>query len=335
MTNGRNLLGSRAELETRQSGTAVGQTLGLATEEGMGQMIKIGFSSLACPGWDLETIVTNAASMGFDGVELRGVRGELQLPVVPELARSAEHTRALFRDNNVELVCLASSSSLDSKNTRELARNTSSLVEFIELAESLGCPYVRFFIGEVGRRDHRRAALGRIAAALTSVVPIAQRHGVTLLIENGGDFPGSEDLWFLVDSVGHPALRCCWNQCHALTGGERPTISMPRLGNKIGLVHVCDAAFDDQGVLLEYRTIGEGDAEIATQINLLRGMVYNRYIVFEWPKLWDNSLEAPETVLPGAVKFLRERVEEKQAVLSAYKGDKCAPSFASPGEVSS
>ena len=81
---------------------------------------------------------------------------------------------------------------------------------------------------------------------------------------------------------------------------------------------------------MEYRPLGEGSAEIATQITLLRGQIYSQYAVFEWPKLWDSSLPAPETVLPVAVKFLRERVEEQQAVLSAYKGDKCATRYASP-----
>ena len=31
-------------------------------------MMKIGFSSQACPDWDLETIVAKASAMGFDGV---------------------------------------------------------------------------------------------------------------------------------------------------------------------------------------------------------------------------------------------------------------------------
>ena len=293
-------------------------------------MMKLGFSSLVCPGWTLETIVTNAAAMGFDGVELRGIRGELELPLVPELAGKPDRTRSLFRDNNVQLVSLGASATLDAKDQRALAKSKATLIEFIELAEAIACPFVRFFVGDVGRFDRRSSVLARVTDALSSLAPIAQRHGVTLLIENGGDFPGSGDLWHLVDAVEHPSVLCCWNQCHALTAGERPTNSIPRLGNKIGLVHLCDAAFDEYGVLTEYRPLGEGDAEIATQITLLRGQVYSRYAVFEWPKLWDSSLPAPETVLPAAVKFLRERVEEKQAVLSAYKGDKCAPRYVSP-----
>ena len=161
-----------------------------------------------------------------------------------------------------------------------------------------------------------------------SLVPVASRFHVTLLVENGGDFPSSRDLWFLIDAVSHPAVLCCWNQLSAMSGGERPTNSIPRLGNKIGLVHLCDATFDEQGVLLEYKPLGEGNAEIARQIELLRGIIYDRYLMFEWPKLWVDTLPAPDAALPAAVKFLRERVEDRQPVLSAYKGDKQAPKMA-------
>jgi len=291
-------------------------------------MIKIGFSSAVCPGWDLETVVEHAASMGYDGVELRGLRGELDLPLLPRIAAHPEGVRELFRKHKVELVCLGSSASLDSKRPAEVARQKAALIEFIELASRLGCPNVRLFIGEVQRRDDPRLALARISEALLSLAPVAARRGVTLLVENGGDFCGSADLWFVIDSVDHPAVRCCWNQCNAMTLGERPTNSVPRLGGKIGLVHLCDAAFDEQGVLLDYKPLGQGDTEVAKQIELLRGLIYDRYVVFEWPKLWVDSLPAPEAVLPDAAAFLRGRIAEKQPILSAYKGDKNAPKLA-------
>ena len=292
-------------------------------------MMKIGFSSMVCPGWDLETVVTKASEYGFDGVELRGLRGELHLPLVPELAGRPDRTRELFAEKHVELVCLGASATLDAKKSGKLNVAKAELAEYIELAGRLGCPFVRLYAGEIQRFDHHRAALGRIADVLVSLVPLAVRHGVTLLVENGGDFSSSRDLWFLVDAVGHPAVCCCWNQCHGLTIGERPTKSIPRLGNKIGFVHVCDARFDEQGVLMEYRRLGEGDAEVARQVDLLKGVLFDRYLMFEWPKLWQPSLPAPDAALPEVAAFLRERIDDKHAVLSAYKNDKNAPLFAS------
>ncbi|MEK7732438.1 MAG: sugar phosphate isomerase/epimerase, partial [Planctomycetota bacterium] len=267
--------------------------------------MKIGFSSLVCPTWNLETIVANAAKFGYQGIELRGLCGELHLPLVPELACDPEAVRRLFADNHVELVCLGASATLTSKTPRVLAQHKGAVTEFMELASKLGCPYVRIFAGEVDRRDNQRAALARIAEALISMAPIAARLGVTLLVENGGDFPGSADLWFLIDAVAHPAVGCCWNQCHAMTLGERATNSVPRLGNKIGMVHLCDGKFDEAGALLSYALPGEGDIGVKRQIEILKGLLYDRYLMFEWPKLWVDSLPAPESVLPKVAKFLR------------------------------
>ncbi len=291
--------------------------------------MKIGFSSLVCPSWNLETIVANAAKFAFDGVELRGLCGELHLPLVPELARNPDAVRRLFADNKVELVCLGASATLTSKTPRLLAQHKGEVTEFMELASKLGCPYVRVFVGEVDRRDNQRAALSRIVEALISLAPVAARLGVTLLVENGGDFPGSADLWFLIDAVGHPAVGCCWNQCHAMTLGERATNSIPRLGNKIRMVHVCDGNFDEAGAQRSYALPGEGDIGISRQIEILKGLLYDRYLMFEWPKLWVDSLPAPESVLPKVAKFLRETIDAKQPILSAYKGDKNAPKLAS------
>ncbi|MGB2988136.1 MAG: sugar phosphate isomerase/epimerase family protein [Phycisphaerae bacterium] len=292
-------------------------------------MMKLGFSSLVCPEWDLETIVNNASAMGFDGVELHGLGGELHLPLVPELADRPDSVRRMFQEKNLELVCLGTSAMLGSYWLPEVTRHKAAITECIELAAKLGCPYVRFGLGDMQRWDLHGVALSRIAEVLTSLVPVATRHNVTLLVENGGDFPGSQELWFLVDAVGHPAVRCCWNQCSAIIVRERPTHSIPRLSSKIDLVHLCDATFDDQGVLLDYKPLGEGHAEIGRQIELLKGVVYDRYLVFEWPKMSVESLPAPEVVLPEVAKYLRERVDEKQPVLSAYKGDKRAPKMAS------
>jgi len=293
--------------------------------------MKIGFSSLVCPTWNLETIVANAAKFGFQGVELRGLCGELHLPLVPELARDPEAVRRLFADNHVELVCLGASATLTSKSRRVLAEQKGAATEFMELAFKLGCPYVRIFVGEVDRRDNQRAALARIVEALISLAPIAARLGVMLLVENGDDFPGSADIWFLIDAVGHPAVGCCWNQCHAMTLGERATNSIPRLGSKIGMVHLCDGKFDEAGAMLSYALPGEGDIGVKRQIEILKGLLYDRYLMFEWPKLWVDSLPAPELVLPKVAKFIRETIDAKQSILSAYKGDKNAPTLASRG----
>lgn len=291
-------------------------------------MIKIGFSSLVCPGWDLHTIVAKASELGFDGFELRGLQGELNLPMVADLARHPEDVRGLCVEHGVELVSLGCSAALTERSPRVLAEQKAMLAEFVELASRLGCPNVRIYLDRIPRGDDRHKTLPRAIDAIRSVTGLLARTGVTLLVENAGDFPGSADLWLVVDGVEHPLVRAAWNQCNAMSLLERATNSIPRLGSKLGLVHVCDATFDDSGVLQEYTSLGAGDTEVARQIEILKGLVYSGYLVFEWPKLWINSLPAAADALPEAAAFLRERVDAKQAVLTAYKGDKNAPRLA-------
>ncbi len=291
-------------------------------------MMKVGFSSRVCPEWDLETIVTKAPETGFDGIELFGLSGDPRPPGAAELVSQPDEMRALIRNKNIELVCLGTTATLDSKSYTELSRQKAALAETVILAARLGCPYVRMLAGRVQRLDTEQLALSRIARALQSLVPVLSRHGVTLLVENGGDFVGSRHLWHLIDAVGHPAVQACWNQCQAMTRGEHATSAIPRLASKLGLVHLCDATFDEDSVLLDYKPLGEGGTEVAHQIDLLKGIVYDGYLVFDWPKAQIESLPAAESALPQAMAFMRGCVDAKQVVLSAYKGDKQAPKLA-------
>ncbi len=267
-------------------------------------------------------MLSKAGEFGFDGVELRGLQGQLNLTREPRLTANPGATRALFAASKVELVCLASSCTLDSRKSGVLARHRAELEEYIELAATLGCPFVRLFAGELQPGDSRESALSRIGRELAEMAQVASRNKVTLLLNNSGDFLASADLWYLMDFVSHPAVQVCWNPCSARTCGERPTVSVPRLGTKIGIFHICDGTFDENGWLSSYCLPGTGEVELSRAIELLRGIAFRDYLIFEWPKLWEKSLPGPEVALPDVKRFLRECVDAKQAILTAYKGDK-------------
>lgn len=290
--------------------------------------MKIGFSTLACPGWDLVKIVDQAAAMGYQGVEIRGLGGELHLPLVPALAGKPQFVRELFAEKKIELVCLGTSASLTSRDKEEVARQKGIIIEFVELASHLGCPFVRLFAGEVQKRDTSDKAFRRFVDALRPLADTAAQKGVSLLVENGGDYRDSWSMWQLCDTVDHPAVRVCWNQVSAMAVLEHCSTSIPRLGTKMALVHIGDARFDERGVILEHVPLGEGDVNVAKQIELLKGIIYRSYLMYEWPRLWVDGLAGPEVALPKAAAFLKAALAAKQPILSAYKGDKNAPKFA-------
>lgn len=289
--------------------------------------MKIGFSSMVCPDWDLPTIVANAAAMKFDAVELRGLQGQLNLPSCPPLAAEPETTKALFAEAGVQLACLGTSASFTSSNPREVAKAQAEVRDYIELAASLNCPAVRVFAGELPRGGERHKTQARVADALRQLAPFAAKHHVEILVENQGDFARSKDLWFLIDAVSAPGVKCCWNPAYGLIVNERPTISIPRLGKRIRMAHITDIKLAGPGELESYVEPGTGDVELARMIDLLRGVGFAGTLVFEWPKLWVASLAEPDKILPKVQAFLTKCINAVEKPLSAYKGDKNVPTL--------
>lgn len=296
--------------------------------------MKLAFSSVACPNWNLATMVEKAKDYGYSGIELRGLEGQMHLPLAPQIASNPGKIADLMDDTGVRLICLSTSAAFHYQDAAQVAKNQAEVREYIELAGKLRCPYVRVFGSEVPRMkfsllgyERRETTMHRIAGALRPLADYAARHKVTLLIENNGDFADSVSIWYLVDAVGSPGLRCCWNPFNALTRGERPTRSIPRLGARIGLIHLTDGKFADGG-FDGFVLPGEGSLELHRLVQLLKGIAYKGYLCLDWPKLWEPALAEPDVALSKTAAVLQPMLDEEPVVLSAYKGDKFGPKFA-------
>ncbi len=287
--------------------------------------MKIGFSTSACPSWPLADILRRAREFGYEGVELSAVEGRVLSPSEPALSADPPSLRQQFADAGIELVCLGTPVRLHGPGVRaETAK--AEVRAYVDLASRLGCPFVRVFGGTTPPGREVNASLARVVEALRDVAPAAADVNVTLVVENDGDLCGSREMWYVLDAVDHPAVACCWNPCRAMAVRERPTLSVPRLGTRIGLVHVCDARADEQGRPTGVVPLGEGQAELPRLIALLRGIAYDGYVVVDQPGM---DVAAPaDAALPAAAAFLKAQIETKGEVLAAYKGDKTAPRYA-------
>jgi sugar phosphate isomerase/epimerase len=71
--------------------------------------MKLAFTTLGCPGWDMDIIVSKAVEYGFDGVDFRGYLGELKIFKFTEFTSRAEETARKLADANLEVPCFSSS----------------------------------------------------------------------------------------------------------------------------------------------------------------------------------------------------------------------------------
>ena len=72
-------------------------------------IVKLSFSTLGCPDWDLITVISKAAEYGFDGIEIRGILQELDVTKLRTFTTDAKDTRLRLEDAGIELICFSSS----------------------------------------------------------------------------------------------------------------------------------------------------------------------------------------------------------------------------------
>src|SRR4029078_7358861 len=73
----------------------------------------IGFSTLGCPKWPWDKILEQATSLGYPGIELRGVEGEMDLTKRREFsAVRVGETRKQIADHGLVVTDLGASAQL-------------------------------------------------------------------------------------------------------------------------------------------------------------------------------------------------------------------------------
>ena len=117
--------------------------------------MKLAFSSVACPAWNLATMVEKAKEYGYQGIELRGLEGQMHLPIAPQIASNPARVADLMEATGVALVCLSTSAAFHYRSREEVARNMAEVREYIELAGKLRCPFVRVFGAEIPRIERK------------------------------------------------------------------------------------------------------------------------------------------------------------------------------------
>ena len=142
----------------------------------------IAFSTLGCPAWSWKTILENADRLGYAGIELRGIAGEMDLPKVPELQgtrlagdeegpRRAGHRRQ--RPRAPRRGCTRRTRPTREKQFDEGRR-------FIDLAQAMGVKYVRMFGDKIPEGEPKEEVMKRVVEGFQQMADVREarrRHG--------------------------------------------------------------------------------------------------------------------------------------------------------------
>lgn len=264
--------------------------------------MRFAFSTLGCPDWPIERIASEASRMGYDGVEIRGIRRVYDLWKAEEFAPAAiERTRALFASAGVPIVQLDSSASFCWNDDAKLAAAYDEVARYVELARALGVPQVRIFGGEIPKGDTRAHWAPLLIERLKRAVEPAERGDVTLTIETHDTWARYENMAPIVAAVGSKRLVVLWDAGNGWAVGERFETAEQLNVVPIGHVHIKDMTSPRT-----YVPLGAGIIPLAHILELLRGIGYDGCVSLEWEKGWHPELAEPEVVFPAAIEFLRK-----------------------------
>jgi sugar phosphate isomerase/epimerase len=184
--------------------------------------------------------------------------------------------------------------------------NPDHLQNLVRAAHVLGSPLVRTSLGKPRPRGTQamRELLAATAADIAQVLPVCERYGIHLLIENHRELT-ARDLVQLLEMVGTPWVGVCFDTADPLALLEDPQEAAETLGQAIKSVHLKDyqVAATSEGFALVGCALGEGVVDLAAILGLVSSRLPDAHVNIETaasrklvPALDDDYLQH----MPGA-----------------------------------
>ena len=267
----------------------------------------LSFSTLGCPDWNFQKITDFAVDHNYNGIELRGLLHEMDLPKCPEFStpQNIAATLSIMKDKNLAFVDLGSSASLHIADSAERKKNLDEAKRFIDLAQQINCPFIRVFPNNFPKDKDENATMDLIIKGLLELGEHAKGSNVSALMETHGDLVWSQDIQKVMRSAFNAHTGLVWDITNMWSITKEPPVEVyQKLKKYIRHTHIKDLKMIDGKE--HYMLLGRGEVPIFTAIDALQHGGYKGYYSFEWEKLWHPEIDEPEVALADYSKVMLE-----------------------------
>lgn len=277
-------------------------------------MPTLAFSTLACPNWKIDRVMRTAVACGYQGVELRSA-GYGVSDIMSDPAQSAaSKVFETAQSRGVTIAAIATNLVFDQPISPPVIgtvigdqeRTIRQAKRMIDLASALECPLVRVFAFRRSGNESVTRTTKRVCSRLAKVADHADKTGVRIAIENGGDYLTASAMMGILDRVQSPLLCASYSPAIALRGGESPDTGVDILGNRLAV--------------LKIREIGNGspvmpDLNAGPWKSALNSIPDNAWIVVEHDSVHFATEETEvERVLTDAASSIRSALLKTNAL---------------------
>lgn len=272
--------------------------------------MKLAFSTLGCPDWDIQTVIDNAVAYGFDGVEIRGIGDTLDVTTLPEFTTSRQETARWFRDAGIVVACFSSSVMMTGLSKKDFDKALSELKRYAELCETFQTRYIRIFGGTKGTRSWEEA-IEEACANLNRMILIVKDTPARIVVETHDDWMAGEHFRRVMEDVNSPFAGVLWDVNHPyMFIGESPQRTWQEISPWVWHTH-----WKDSIPRQEYEhgfapcLMGEGVLPHGEILELLKRRHYDGYLSLEWEKRWHAEIPEPEVAFPQYIKYMKRLLD--------------------------
>jgi sugar phosphate isomerase/epimerase len=265
--------------------------------------MKLCVSTLACPDWNLEQIITAAADAGLQGIDFRGVGAELDITRLSAFTSGLADTLASLRANRLVMPCINTSVALLTVGGQKWEAMLEEFARYVKLAAVTGTGFLRIFGGYAPNDMPREHAVAVATRHLRQLLKMTAGVSCIPLLETHDDWVTSGQVMELLGRFDAEEAGVIWDVEHPYRKGEPPQQTVAGLGEYLRHVHFKDGLV--RGERRHSTLLGQGDLPLKDCYESLRRVGYDGWICLETEKRWDASAPDPEVSLPQFVQFMR------------------------------
>ncbi len=274
--------------------------------------MKLSFSIKGWQNYGWEDYCNIASELGFAGVELHNIKNK-------EFRSSGNpfdpaNSFAIVRDminRGLSIPCLDAACNI--ADSAAFDENCKEIGDCINTARNLKIPYVRIHAG-TGITD---GDMEMTEKCLDVMLPIAEKTGVTILLETVGLFATTEKLRDVLNHFASDNLGALWDMYHTyFSASEAPDITIKNLGAYVKHVHIKDSKRDNGE--LKYCLIGEGELPMSDMMNSLRAVNYDGFVSLEWDSKWLDDIDDIEIIFSHFVSYMHHFDDPKKNKKTLY-----------------
>jgi sugar phosphate isomerase/epimerase len=266
--------------------------------------MKLSFSTLGSPNYNVDQVIDIAVKSGYHGVEFRAVSGTVDIHELSEFNGSGLlETAKKIKDAGLEVSCVGTGVRFCKADRAEQEKHLEAARANMTIAKALDCRYIRTFGGPLVTTQGYTESMKWIWEGYAKLCELGSRMGVMPLIETHDDFSTSARVKDILSGIPGAEIGVLWDILHPLRYGEAIQDTAAAFDGLIGHVHIKDSTvFNEKGFDIEL--LGEGIVPVADCIALLKSGGYDGYLSFEWEKFWNPDIPEPEVAIPHYVKAM-------------------------------